>query len=106
MQNTRMNTSGEHERLIDNEKFTTEEVLLMDSQDVSYLSNYTQQERKVGPMFALIRSSFLLAMMKYSAVRNGHMSCGTLCVFVMIHQNLVLSQPFSCCLSLVAVFFL
>jgi hypothetical protein len=34
-------------------------------------------------------------MMKYSAVRNGHMSCGTFCVLVMIHQNLVLSQLLS-----------
>jgi hypothetical protein len=42
-----MGVSGEHERLVDQEKFTADEVLLMDSQDLPYLETYASHERKV-----------------------------------------------------------
>lgn len=47
MERTRQNAAGEHERLVDGDKFSADELLLMDSQDLPYLSTFSAQERKV-----------------------------------------------------------
>ncbi len=48
MENTRTGASGDHERLVDEEKFSADEILLMDSQDLPYLQTYSAHERKVS----------------------------------------------------------